>query len=508
MNLPRGWTKARLGDIVIERVAHAAPTARPVPYIDIGAIDRERKVISETQMVTASSAPTRARQWVKGKDVLVSMTRPNLNAVAQVPESLASAVASTGFDVLRAVGVLPEWIYYRVRSRAFVQDVCADVQGVMYPAIRPADVRRHELPVPPLAEQARIVEALESQLSRLDAAVASLDRAQAKLKAYRASVLKAAAEGRLVRTEADIARHECRSYEPAGVLIERILKERRRRWETAELAKMDAAGRSPRDARWREKYEEPQLPDVLALPDLPEGWRWVTMGLLIDAQQNGLYVPASRYGLGVPILRIDDYQWDASRASAELKKVDISVDDARKYGLRPNDIVLNRVNSMTHLGKALVVSERHVPAVFESNMMRLALMPGVSPHFIHIYLSSSLGRRLLTSNAKWAVNQASINQADVASCAVPLPPLAEQLRIVAEVERLASVASAAAHSVSADRTRCVALRQSILCWAFAGTLVEQRPGDEPAEALLARIAVDRVVAAPGTKRSRKLKATS
>ena len=72
------------------------------------------------------------------------------------------------------------------------------------------------LPLPPLPEQHRIVAAIEEQFTRLDAAVAALKRAQANLKRYRASVLKAACEGHLVPTEAELARQEGRDYEPAS----------------------------------------------------------------------------------------------------------------------------------------------------------------------------------------------------------------------------------------------------------------------------------------------------
>ena len=103
-------------------------------------------------------------------------------------------------------------------------------------------MRQIPLLVPPLPEQHRIVAALESYFTRLDDAVATLERVQRNLKRYRASVLKAAVEGRLVPTEAELARVEGRTYEPASVLLERILAERRRRWEDAELAKMKAKG--------------------------------------------------------------------------------------------------------------------------------------------------------------------------------------------------------------------------------------------------------------------------
>ena len=136
------------------------------------------------------------------------------------------------------------------------------------------------------AEQQRVVEAIDSYLTRLDDAVASLERVQAKLKAYRASVLKAAVEGRLVPTEASLARAEKRDYEPAEVLLARILKERRRRWEEAELAKLKAAGKTPKDDKWKAKYQEPVAPDTSTLPELPEGWCWATVDQLLDGRRT------------------------------------------------------------------------------------------------------------------------------------------------------------------------------------------------------------------------------
>ncbi len=123
-----------------------------------------------------------------------------------------------------------------------------------------------------------------------------------------------------------------------------------------------------------------------------------------------LYLPQSSYGSGEPILRIDDYQSDWSRSSSELQRVNATRADRDKYGLKAGDLVINRVNSMTHLGKALAVEPRHIPSVFESNMMRFAVAQGVPPRFLQAYLSSTQGRQSLTKNAKWAVNQASISQ--------------------------------------------------------------------------------------------------
>lgn len=77
-------------------------------------------------------------------------------------------------------------------------------------------------------------------------------------------------------TEAELARAEGRDYESASVLLERILAERRRRWEDAELAKIKAKGQSPKDDKWKARYKEPVAPDANDLPELPAGWLWAT----------------------------------------------------------------------------------------------------------------------------------------------------------------------------------------------------------------------------------------
>jgi len=131
--------------------------------------------------------------------------------------------------------------------------------------------------LPPLPEQHRIVEAIESYLTRLDDAMATLERVQRNLQRYRASALKSAVEGRLVPTEAELARAEGREYEPASVLLERILVERRCLWEEAELEKMKAKGKVPKNDKWKAMYVEPVGPDTSELPELPQGWCWASM---------------------------------------------------------------------------------------------------------------------------------------------------------------------------------------------------------------------------------------
>jgi type I restriction enzyme S subunit len=505
MSLPRGWAAARLDDVVVERVPQGTPSTRAVPYIDISAIDRERKRIGETETVTDPTAPTRARQWVKAGDVLVSMTRPNLNAVALVPDSLDGAVASTGFDVLRALGVLPEWLYYRVRSHDFVQDVCKGVQGVVYPAIRPDDVRRHELPVPPRAEQVRIVEALETNLSRLDAAVCSLESAQRKLKVYRTSVLKAAVEGRLVPTEAALARKEGRWYEPADVLIERILKERRRRWEETELAKMKAAGKTPKDDRWKAKYSEPEPPDVDKLPPLPDGWCWAAMPQLGELNRGkSKHRPRNDprlLGGRHPFVQTGDVR----RADTWLRDFTATYSD---FGLAQSRLWPAGTLCITIAANIAETAILTFDACFPDSVVGFVASEPVLVRYIEMFLRTA--KQDLARYAP-ATAQKNINLETLEGVVVPLPPLAEQGRMIEELDRILSIGNVVEESIAKQTLHSGRLRQAILSTAFEGKLVDQDPADEPADVLLDRIRAERaatVCALPKAKRFRKLKAAS
>src|SRR5262249_36279420 len=142
------------------------------------------------------------------------------------------------------------------------------------------------IPLPPINEQHRIVAEIETQFSRLDAVVTAFKRVQANLKRYRASVLQAACTGRLVQTEAKLARAEGSAYESAEQLLQRILQERRAQWEAQQLADMKTEGTVPKDDRWKSKYREPAKPDTSELLELPEGWMWVTWDQ-IGFSQNG-----------------------------------------------------------------------------------------------------------------------------------------------------------------------------------------------------------------------------
>lgn len=132
-------------------------------YIDIASVSQERKQVNGVSRLLGSDAPSRARQLVRAGDVVVSTVRPNLNAVAYIPEELDGATASTGFSVLRTDPnqLDPRYLYHWVRSQEFVSNMVKQATGQSYPAVSDKIVKHSEIPLPPLDEQKRIAAILD-----------------------------------------------------------------------------------------------------------------------------------------------------------------------------------------------------------------------------------------------------------------------------------------------------------------------------------------------------------
>jgi len=135
----------------------------PFVYVDLSSVDRELKEITAPQGMTGAEAPSRARQLLQSGDVLVSTVRPNLNAVARVPDDLDGATGSTGFCVLRPdPDVLDSgYLFHWTRNPSFVAAMVRRATGANYPAVSDRIVKESRIPLPPLPEQRRIAAILD-----------------------------------------------------------------------------------------------------------------------------------------------------------------------------------------------------------------------------------------------------------------------------------------------------------------------------------------------------------
>lgn len=431
--LPPTWQWSTLGAITTPSVAQGGPVAGvDFVYIDISSVDNKSKRITEPRILPVIEAPSRAKQRLVRDDVLVSMTRPNLNAVARVPRELDGAIGSTGFHVLRSVEVDPGWIAYAVQSSDFVETMTALVQGALYPAVRPHDIREYRVPVPPRAEQRRIVAALDEHLSDLDAAVSALQRARANTTSYQSAL---------------IARAVCGSAKASSDLADEY--------------------------------------------DLPSGWQWRGTSECCVKIDNGNTPSADKMypEVGeVPFIKVYNLTHHG-RLDFSVKPtfIDRATHEGslRRSRLIPGDVLTNIVGPP--LGKVAIV-----PDTFpEWNTNQAVVCFRAGPDLINRYLALVLRAgpiiKRLSSQARATAGQFNISLTMCRTLRIPVPPIQEQQRILAEVEHRLVLADRTSEEIDVQLARAKRLRQALLKRAFEGNLVPQNPDDEPASALLERI---------------------
>ena len=310
------------------------------------------------------------------------------------------------------------------------------------------------IPLPPPDVQRQIVAEIEKQFTRLDAGVAALRRVQANLKRYRAAVLKAACEGRLVPTESELAKAEGRSFETGHALLQRILADRRKHWQG------------------KGKYKEPAEPDTAHLPPLPEGWAWASVDQLLAAPLcNGVSVKGTDGPPGVPALRLSAMS-DNGFKYEEVRYLPLPASAVDDLWIQEGDFFISRGNGSLHLvGRGTLAQQPPGRLIFPDTMIRLCLSdPLKSSGWVAALWPSRLLRSQIEARVKTTAGIYKIAQPQVESIALPLPPLAEQTRIVAEVERRLSVVGELESVASANLQRAARLRQSILQKAFTGAL--------------------------------------
>jgi type I restriction enzyme S subunit len=357
------------------------------------------------------------------------------------------------------------------------------VNGTTRLKLTQSAMRQMLIPLPPLPEQHRIVAAIEQQFTRLDAGVAALQRAKARLKRYRAAVLKAAVEGKLTETW----RVEHPTTEPASLLLERILDERRTKWE----ADLRAKGKDPAKV----KYVEPAAPNIENLPELPEGWCWVRSEQLCGFITKGTTPSAeklySRNG-EIPFIKVYnltsyghlDFTINPTFINRQTNSQELS-----RSRVFPGDVLMNIVGPP--LGKVSIVPPSYPEWNVNQAIAIFRPMSNYSRNFLCLCLLSEPILSWAVQRAKATAGQFNLTLEICRDLPLPLPPFAEQEQIVAEVERRLSIIDKLEATIETDLKRAERLRQSILREAFAGRLVPQDPTDEPASILLDRIRNER-----------------
>ena len=471
--LPKGWVWATLDEIA-QIILGQSPPSSTYNEDGIGLPFYQGKAEFGDIYPSPRKWCSQPKKIAEKGDVLISVRAP-VGPTNICPEK---SCIGRGLAAIRGLdGIQSRFILYLMRS--FENVIAGQGTGTTFNAITGSQLRDFEIPLPPLPEQHRIVAKIEELFTQLDAGVAALEKAKAQLRRYRQAVLKAAVEGELTREWREAHRGE---LEPASVLLERILEERRARWEAAHPGK---------------RYRRPTPPETDDLPELPEGWTWarvadvgeVVTGRTPRKSRSEYY--ADDFPFYKPTDLNDGYYTRHAR------------DGLSKLGIEKARLLPAKSTLVTCIG-ATIGKTGFIRRDGASNQQINAIVPGkgVVPEFIYFVCVSPQFQKSIIDHAS-ATTLPILNKSRFEELLLPLPPPDEQQVIVEEIEHRLSVVDEMEKAVAQSLKRAERLRQSILKRAFEGKLVPQDPSDEPASVLLKRIKAEKARREAERKSKRK-----
>ena len=407
--------------------------------------------------------------------ILYSKIRPYLaKAVRADFEGLCSAdMYPVRADI--NTGYLHQWLI----SPMFTAWASESQGRTVLPKINQEALATKPVPVAPINEQKRIVAKIEALQARSDAAKEALDAIPPLLEKFRQSVLAAAFRGDLTKKW----REAHPQAEPASELLRRIRAERRRKWL---------------EANPRKQYVEPEAVDTEGLPELAEGWCWAELGLL--GEDPFATVQTGPFGAqlhnteftesGVPVIAVGNLTGMGFTRDKLYFVSDAKADQLSRYDVQAGDVLFAR--SGATLGKVCVAPAFVKDWRMTGHILRARFnLDFVLPEVVVLALA---GCPAVVGQVKAGVRgmtRPGYNTGLLEGIVLPIPPLAEQVALLARVQDALDQVGGAAAATRAGMQGLTVLNQSILAKAFRGELVPQDPTDEPASVLLERIRRER-----------------
>lgn len=491
--IPETWLWVTMGDVADVVGGGTPSTNNPmnfdgtIPWITPADMSGyfDKTISSGARSISEQGLEGSGARWLPEGTVLFSSRAP----IGYVAVASRAVTTNQGFkSFIPAKGVLSDYIYYWLVSAKRHAESLAS--GTTFLELSGSKAALMSFPLAPTSEQARIVTKLEELLTELDAGVAELKTAQKKLVQYHHSLLKAAVEGTLTAEW----RAKKQLTENGAQLLERILVERRARWETKQLAKFAGQGKAP-PKDWQKKYPEPVQPDTTNLAQRPVGWGWASVAQISSDERYSLAIGPFGSNLkvsdyrdsGVPLvfvrnIRSGNYGGEYTRFVSQEKANELNA-----HSVATGDVLVTKMGEPP--GDADVYPEDQPPAIITADCIKIRCWQGLmNPFFLKIVINSSIGKRQIEPMTQ-GVAQKKVSLGRFSTLTVPVPPADEQSLIVQIVSESEQYASEQMAVIETSLKQCAAQRQNILRAAYAGKLVPQDPNDESARVLLERIRI-------------------
>ena len=495
--LPKGWVGTSVGELAT--VGTGATPKRgldrywnegDIAWVTSGAVNGGRVSHASEYVTSKALEETNLKLYPPGT-LLVAMygegkTRgkcAELEITACTNQALAAIQLPDNYPQLRSM------------LKAFLQrnydETRLVASGGVQPNLNLNMVRAIRVPLPPLNEQKRIVAKIDALTEKSGEARQALDEVPALLDKLRQSILAAAFRGDLTKKW----REQNPKVEPASVLLDRIRKERRCKWEEAELAKFKAKGKVPQDDKWKQKYQEPEPVDTEGLPELPEGWCWASVEMLAEQIVDCPH-STPKYGVGNHLAVDTTCILPGRVVTAKLRRLAAAEFEQRVRRLRPQmgDVVFAREGAV---GTAAPLPSD--PEVCLGQRVMLVRPSHLLPPGLIVWGLMAPSTRAQYEPDLVGSTVPHVNVGRVVRLALPLPPLAEQGVVLGSLERSLNILESLADATQDCRTAVDSVDAATLAKAFRGELVPQDPNDEPASVLLERIRQEREDGGSGKK---------
>jgi type I restriction enzyme, S subunit len=477
--LPAGWCWTRTDAVAAVNPSTNFDTLDPaseIPFIPMAAVAEETGKIDLSARRPLRDVAKGYVRFMEGDVIFAKITPCMENGKVAPVVGLPGehAAGSTEFHVFRPAATDQRYLWYWLVGRGFRTRAKRNMSGSAGQLRVPVDwLREADFPLAPLAEQRRIVARIDTLFAEVAEGEAALAAARKGLDTFRRALLKAAVTGELTKDW----RAANSATETGHDLLNRIAKER--------------ATKAPAKGRGRRTVNAPPL-DAAGLPKLPEGWAWATLDTLSWASSYGTSVKCAQDAPGVAVLRIPNIR-EGEIIYGDLKFATTELGLDPSDFVAPGDLLVIRTNgSETLIGRGGVCYLKpDQPTYFASYLIRFRLLGGeLMWRWVSKFFESPPVRQWMTHQIASSAGQYNVSQSNLASLLVPVPPpteAAEILRRVSDALAASADTLAVLDDEAADAAR---LKQSVLKAAFEGRLVPQHSTDEPATALLARLAAN------------------
>ncbi|MDH5785859.1 MAG: restriction endonuclease subunit S [Chromatiales bacterium] len=458
---PKGWQLVPLGKLRGGIAKSINPSDQPDEIFELYSVpsfsDGAPEVITGKEIGSS-------KRVVEPNTVLLSKINPRINRVWIVgPETKHRQISSPEWvEFFPTEGVEPKYLLYFMQNNKFREHLSMNISGVggSLTRIRPKVAEDYEIPLAPPEQQKRIVAKIEELFSHIDAGIEGLKKAKKLLKQYRQSVLKAAVTGELTREWREANKDK---VEPASKLLERILKERREKWEAQQLESFKAKGKVPKGDGWKGKYKEPGEPIIDVSNQLSDEWSYARLDAVAEIIDS-LHKTPSYAEEGYPMARVTEIKGGELDLSGAYRVTEeVFHEFTRRYKPKRGDILISRVG--TYGNASLVNTDQE----FCLGQNTAVICPLINSRYLHIVLESRFSKQQIDLLVVGST-QKTLSLKNMAGLLIPLPIEEEQEEIVRIVDEKLTSVDHLEKELNIQVLKAEKNKQSVLASAFLGKI--------------------------------------